>query len=304
MSNIAFMSPRVSVLMTIYNAGVFLKPALDGLMLQDMPDFELVAIENGSDDGSYELLRQYASDKRVRIIRLEKNIGRTPALNLALQESRADLIAILDADDISLPSRLRLQADFFEKNPKTVLLGSWCRFLYKDNMLSATFAPPISHQSLLDMMSEQNPFVHSSVMYPRRAALAVGGYPVDFPYAQDFALFLRMVKNLNKIGGELAMIPEILTYSRVHGDSLTSSQNGRLEVARDSLRLFQEARTLPGLSQNARRNGRKTAVRTMIHYATVLRQNGYLRKSLFWRLRAFGSAPIFAMSDPNFCRLW
>ena len=74
------MTPRVSVLMTIYNPGPYLAPAIESLLAQTMPDFELIAVENGSRDGARDIVRGFARDSRIRLIEKDVNIGRVPAL--------------------------------------------------------------------------------------------------------------------------------------------------------------------------------------------------------------------------------
>src|SRR3972149_9086486 len=103
--------PMVSVLMTIYNAEPYLRAAIDSLISQTFPDWELIAVENGSTDGSLSVLKDYA-DPRVRVFQQKKNIGRTPALRFAFDQARGDYVAVLDADDISSPDRLARQVAF------------------------------------------------------------------------------------------------------------------------------------------------------------------------------------------------
>ena len=100
--------PLVSILMTVFNGEEFLIAALESLQAQTFQNWELVVLEHGSTDSSLELLRSW-SDRRLILSTSDKNIGRTNALNTCLKKSRGELIAVLDADDLSDSERIRKQ---------------------------------------------------------------------------------------------------------------------------------------------------------------------------------------------------
>src|SRR4051794_27446559 len=122
------MTPRVSVLMTIFNPGPFLQPALDSLSAQTFGDFELIAVENGSSDRSRDTIRNFAArDSRCKIIELPENIGRVPALNMGLAQASGDYVAILDADDVAHPERLAAQVELLDAQPDVMMVSSHAR---------------------------------------------------------------------------------------------------------------------------------------------------------------------------------
>jgi len=116
--------PRVSVLMTIYNAGPWLREAIESILAQTYVDWELIAIENGSTDESPAILASY-KDSRIRLIGLHENMGRTPALRLAFDLARGEYIAILDADDLAERTRLQKQIAFMDTHGDVAVVGTW-----------------------------------------------------------------------------------------------------------------------------------------------------------------------------------
>ena len=283
--------PRVSVLMTIYNPGRFLATAIESIGAQTFGDFELIAIENGSSDGSKNVLRDYAAaDPRIRLTDLPSNIGRTAALNLALQQSQGEYIAVLDADDVAVPDRLARQVQFLDANPTVTLLASHTRWIDEQGAVLGFYTPSTEPAQLYDALAYSNPFSHSATIFRRAAALSVGGYPREYDFAQDFALWLELARL-----GQLGMIGEPLADVRYHEGQATLSPSNKFKRFNEALELFRKASTLPGLSVNAQRRGRSN--RATYHYllAGVLWQTGKRPRALFELIRGVGVAPLFCL---------
>lgn len=238
--------PRVSVLMTIYNAGPYLQASLDSVMSQTFPDWELIAVENGSTDGSPTVLAAYP-DPRVKVFSLPSNIGRTPALRLAFEKARGEYIAVLDADDVAYPGRLTRQVEFLDAHREVVLVASWAEHIDEQGRVSGRSTPPVETAALRDLMGRINPVVHSSVMYRREEAERAGGYPVSFVFAQDFALILALAQ-----GGTIAMIGDYLCQLRVFPGSMTRSSRYYSDFLREELTLLERAGRLLPLSAHGR----------------------------------------------------
>ena len=228
-------SPIVSVLMTIYNAGPYLKEAIDSIVAQTFRDWELIAIENGSSDASPDILKSY-SDPRIRVFMLPDNIGRTPALRHAFDQVQGEYIAVLDADDVSHPERFTRQTDFLDKHPETGLVGSWAECIDGRSNVTSLFDPPVERNELLDSLGWMNPFVHSSIMYRTSLAQEIGGYPEAYKYAQDKALIL----NLSTVS-RVAMIDEYLCKVRSVPTSMSMSSKYRITIASEELELLYRA---------------------------------------------------------------
>src|SRR5689334_8878938 len=115
--------PPLTVLMSVYNGVRFLSQAIVSILGQSFGDFEFLIVDDGSDDGSWEILQRHAGDARIRLIR-QDNRGLAASLNRGLAEARSPLVARMDADDVARPHRLQTQIDFLRERPEIVLVGS------------------------------------------------------------------------------------------------------------------------------------------------------------------------------------
>jgi glycosyltransferase involved in cell wall biosynthesis len=238
--------------MTIYNAEPFLRISIDSLLAQSFRDWELIAVENGSTDGSSSILAGY-SDARIRVFQLRDNIGRTPALRYALEQARGDCVAVLDADDIAHQNRFERQIAFMDEHPEVAIVGSWVRFIDDQGRFLSEFRPPVDEAELRDCLGWIDPIVHSSAMYRRKLALQVGGYPEDLVYAQDFGLILALAQH-----SKIAMIGDYLCQWRDLRASMTRSPVYQLAIGREALILLRRAADTLPLSSAARRLNRRT----------------------------------------------
>jgi glycosyltransferase involved in cell wall biosynthesis len=260
-------SPRVSVLMTVYNAAPYLRAALDSIVNQTSGDWELVVVENGSTDESPGILASYA-DPRIRIQWLRENIGRTPALRQAFDMARGEYFAVLDADDVSHPERLATQVAYLDAHPDVVLVGTWALLIDEQGEVLDRLAPTTDARQLYENLGWANPIVHSSVMYRAGVASELGGYSEDLPYAQDYGLWLRLAQR-----GEVAMIAEYLCEQRVRSNGLTQGKGSRIDVARDCVALHRYARRHLALERNALRRNRDEIMIAEVKYGVALIRN-------------------------------
>lgn len=121
-------SPALSVVMSVYNGSAYLEVAVRSILTQTFQDFEFIIVDDCSSDDTPEILEKLASaDPRIRILRLEQNRQIAGALNAGLELARAPLIARMDADDISYPTRLMRQMAIMDEDPDLVLLGTSIR---------------------------------------------------------------------------------------------------------------------------------------------------------------------------------
>ena len=223
------------MLMTVFNAERFLSESINSLLAQDFENWELNVVENGSTDRSAEILSKF-DDSRIVKRFLSNNIGRTKALNLALSDSTAPYVAVLDADDLASRSRLSKEVRFLENNPHVGLVASWSLFIDDAGNPYAKHTPPATHKELIRCMATSNPFVHSSVMFRRSILDQVGNYDERFEYAQDFNLAFRIAKESG-----VAVIPEYLCSWRRTSGAMTASISNRLVRSRDEAIVFEES---------------------------------------------------------------
>lgn len=238
-------APKVSVIMTIYNAAPYLKEAIDSIVAQTFHDWELIAVENGSSDESPSILAGY-TDQRIRAFVLPQNIGRTPALRHAFEQARGEYTAVLDADDVSHPERFAQQIEYLDQHPEVGLVGSWVEYINEKSDVVAGFKPPIERGELYDLLGWMNPFVHSSIMYRTKLGKDTGGYPEMYIYAQDKALILNIAKV-----SQVAMMGKSLCRLRETGSSITRSPKYRITIATEGLLLLKQTARDLSLSKKA-----------------------------------------------------
>jgi glycosyltransferase involved in cell wall biosynthesis len=218
-------TPRVSVVMAVYNAEPWLAEAVDSVLGQTYGDFELVVIDDGSLDATPEILGRLR-DPRLRVVR-QRQSGQTSALNHGLRLSRGALIARMDGDDVALPERLARQVAFLDAHPDVGLLGTACREISATGAVVRTIVPPAEDPEIRRILIRENPFTHSAVMFRRTVLDASGRYDEGFVVAQDYDLWLRMSRVTR-----LANLSEPLVLRRL--------APGRLSRARESTRIRDE----------------------------------------------------------------
>ena len=191
------MVPEVSVLMAVHDGGPFLAPALESVLAQDLPDLELIVVDDGSRDGSWDVIQDYARrDRRVVPLRNSQQRGLPVSLNRALARARGRFLARQDADDISLPGRLRAQVEFLHRHRQVVLLGTAVIPVDRDNrVLGPAQVQPARDRIIRWKMLLFNAFFHPTVMLRRRGLeRAGGGYDPKLAYAQDYELWSRLLR--------------------------------------------------------------------------------------------------------------
>jgi glycosyltransferase involved in cell wall biosynthesis len=187
-------APALSVVMAAYNPGPSLNEAVASIREQTFEDWELVLVDDGSDeDNEQEIVRLAAEDERIRIVRNEVNLGLATALNRGWQSARSALIARMDADDLSLPERFQQQFAFLRKRPDVAVLGSGATIVDASGRTRGLYRPAEEHDEILARILTRTPFVHPSVVIRRRFLERLGGYDPCLRRAQDFDLWLRGV---------------------------------------------------------------------------------------------------------------
>lgn len=118
--------PALSVVLPVFNAGLYLEQAIESVLQQTFTDFELLLVYDDSLDNSLEIIQKYLEiDSRVRLVTNTGGKGLAAALNFGISQARANLIARFDADDICYPNRFEKQLSFLRGNPEVKLVGSY-----------------------------------------------------------------------------------------------------------------------------------------------------------------------------------
>ena len=186
-------NPLISVLLSVYNDDKNIKKSIDSILSQSYKNIELLVIDDCSSDKTYEIINEI-TDSRIRIFRNKKNQGLTKSLNTLIKVSKGQILARQDSDDISLPNRLELQ---YNELQKSQLDACTTRAYVKDSKRSI---PRFSHLLPLGIVKKyKNPFIHGTLMVRKNAILDVGMYDESMKYAQDYKLFLELLKKNYKI---------------------------------------------------------------------------------------------------------
>ncbi|WP_160112729.1 glycosyltransferase family 2 protein [Mycobacterium sp. 3519A] len=194
-------SPTVSVLLPAYNAADTVEKAAESILTGNDVPLELIVIDDGSTDGTREVLERIARDPRVRVIS-HQNMGLAASLNKGIAAATAPFIARMDADDISAPGRLDRQLQFLLGHPDVVTVGGQIRRVVNEQPRS-TSDLPLDHRGIVNsLLHGQHAVCHASTMTRKSALEAVGGY-WEQGVSEDWDLFLRLsevgkLANLNR----------------------------------------------------------------------------------------------------------
>lgn len=209
---------KVSILLTCYNHIRYLPLALDGILGQTFSDYEILALDDGSRDGSREWLKERESEGKLRCIFNEHNLGTYATLNVGLAEAKGEYIAILNDDDLWAAGKLARQVELLEANPKIGLVhtGGW--FIGEGGNRLADPAPlgfvypstPTGDVLALEIL--YNHIITSSVLIRRECFEECGPFDPSFFGSGDWQMWLRIAQKY-----EAGYVDEPLTFYRVHG---------------------------------------------------------------------------------------
>lgn len=216
-------APLVSVVMSVYNGEKYLAEAIESILGQTFAEFEFVIVDDGSQDGSAEIIQSYAeADQRIQIVPLAKNIGVAAARNSGIEAAKGFYVALMDCDDISLPERLRKQLNFMQANAEIGAVGVHSRVVFEDSQPSYHRKPAQRHALIMMDSFIGVPFLHGTLMLRRDLFLEVGGFDPAFQYSADRDLMTRLMGRT-----QFANIPEILYIYRRNAGQQTSHDNPR-----------------------------------------------------------------------------
>lgn len=209
-------SPKVSVLMSVYNAERYLKDSIESILNQTFNSFEFIIINDGSSDSSLDIINHYKStDDRIVLIDRE-NKGLIRSLNEGIGISRGEYIARMDADDISLDTRLEKQYRFMRENSEVGVCGTGT-INFGEGIKKSKWFPSSNDKQLKAELLFSSCFAHPSVMI--RKSLLVDNnifYEEEFKHAEDFRLW-TVLSDYTKFSN----LNEVLLKYRVLNDSIT-----------------------------------------------------------------------------------
>lgn len=212
-------SPKVSVVMSVYNGERYLREAVDSILSQTFSDYEFIIIDDASTDGTPTILSSY-DDPRIRLFRNHNNLGLARSLNRGLRAAQGEYVARMDADDISLPERLEQQVDFLDSHPLVGLISSWFEVINEASNPLNIAKLPTTNEVLQHRLLKGNVFCHGAAMFRMDCLRKVGPYRPEFIATQDFDLWLRIAEHY-----EVANLSESLYLWRENPTSVTNTNS-------------------------------------------------------------------------------
>ncbi|MEL6207983.1 MAG: glycosyltransferase family A protein [Pseudomonadota bacterium] len=214
------MSPAVSVLMPVRNEEAYLAQALRSLLSQSFEEFEIVLVDDGSTDSTPDQIQAFAQrDARIRAYRNPSSLGVTSSLNRALGLAEGAVIARLDGDDIARPDRIARQLGVLESHPDVGLVGIGVALIDAAGAFMRAFPGGLAPHAFRWTALAHAPIVHSTAMFRTGLARAVGGYDPNYPVAQDFDLWCRLLHKAEGI-----CLPGVGVRHRVHVRSVSATR--------------------------------------------------------------------------------
>lgn len=232
-------APAVTVLMAVYDPPLeMLERAVESILGQTFSDFEFLIIDDGSRNSVVRgcLAQRARCDPRIRIAE-EPHRGLTASLNRGLDLARGAWIARQDADDWSELARLELQVEYFQAHPETAVLGTNAWTHQQDGRPLWRLHLPTEHAGILRRLARGNPFVHGSVMFPKAAAVAAGGYREEFRCSQDYDFLWRLAEC-----GGAANLAAALYHYRYSSGSVSASRAAEQASAHRAIQRLGAAR--------------------------------------------------------------
>ncbi len=212
-------TPKISVIMSVYNGEDYLAEAIDSVLSQTFTDWELIIINDCSTDGTDAILSRYAAkDARVKVHTNEVNLRLPSSLNKALGVARGKYIARMDADDICLPDRLQKQYAYMEANSDVAL--SSCRFMTLKNgvISSGGCGGKNDANAIKALLLVTNPILHPGIIAKAEVIKALG-YDKNFTCTEDMELWTRFILE----GYKVEILSEYLMLYRLHDKQITET---------------------------------------------------------------------------------
>ncbi len=302
--------------MPVYNAEAYLRPAIESILDQSFTDFEFLIVDDGSTDHSVEIISSY-NDPRIRLIQQE-NQGCYPARNRAIQEARGELLANMDADDISLPTRFERQIGYLQNHESVLLVGCHTYGCDREDTLRLkqpthfTYEPTsrIPHVLTRESTQKSSVFTCATMMFRRSLAEQTGGYDTRLCFSADVDFIARAA-----LIGQVACLPDYLYVFRLLPHAISGAGSTiqreivsiiaaavqRAQPGKDRSFTEEEIQQLAHLTDARKRLPSMSTRRKQAYYetrlATLLRVNGSARESLNHSLRAMLLAPEHLFLD-------
>ena len=200
---------EITVLMSVYNGMPYLPEAVDSILAQTVQDFTFLIVNDGSKDETVDYLNRL-TDKRIQVMH-QSHRGQGAARTSGLARLNSKFVAIMDADDVALPTRLEAQLHFLHRHKEIGLVGTQVAYIGDSGRRG--FSPPLpcDHESIYtDLLHGRHALVNGTIMCYVSILKRVGGYRIDSS-GEDWDMFLRVGE-----ASKLANLNEVLYLYRLH----------------------------------------------------------------------------------------
>lgn len=232
--------PRVTVIIPAYNRSRYIQQTLDSVFIQDYLNIELIAIDDGSNDGTYEILKKYQSNGQLTLLHHDNraNKGQSASINLGLEKSSGEFICILDSDDLFAKEKISKQVSYLLRNPSVGLVYGNGKAIDEDNNELYTLhgADHIETNDPNALLLDCYFCLPVNALVRADVYKQVGRFNESFRAAQDHDMQVRMAEI-----AEFAYIPDCLFYYRKHDDSI--SNKGALTRWKNGIKILEMAKT-------------------------------------------------------------
>ena len=209
---------RISVIMSVHNGEKYIEESVKSILNQTYKNYEFLIIDDASTDKTFQILKKFVKkNKKIKIFKNFKRLGLTKSLIKLIAKARGKFIARLDADDISLKNRLKIQKNWLTKSNSNALIGSSAFKINENSEIIGKFnLENLDHDKLIDKLLFKNYFLHSTVMFRKEFYEKSGGYNSKYIFAQDYDLWCK----ISKIG-RIKNLDMNLVSLRIHPKSIS-----------------------------------------------------------------------------------
>lgn len=209
----------LSVITTTYNCSAFISQAVQSILNQTYKDFEYIIIDDGSTDNTEKIMSKF-NDNRIKYFKIE-HVGRSGALNIGLAKSNYDIIALMDADDISHPLRFEKQLQIFKNSNQFIFCDTG---YFENNKIKYVIHNRYNIEDLNEKLILHGHFNNSSSMFSKSHLLSNGCYNEKLDVYEDYDLWLKL-----RHKSEFCVLPGIYHYMRLRDNSMTTSNPSKLK---------------------------------------------------------------------------
>lgn len=219
--------PLVSVIMPVYNAGIYLVEAIESILNQTYQNFELIIVNDGSTDQSGTIINFYLQryPEKIKAYHLPKNWGESAAANYGFQKSKGEFIARMDADDIAKPEKIKKQVDYLLAHPEVIVLGTQAEVINESGELIGKKLFPKTHEKIYQLYGIYHPMLHPSCIFRRRLLPEKDKLWENTHEPNDD--YITLFRFLNH--GKFANLPEALVQYRIHQNN-KSLRNAKKKI--------------------------------------------------------------------------